>query len=180
MKSHNPSAPRSDRSLIPACVRACVPLCLLLPFLPGCSQLINHWREDGPAVTRVWESSTEVDIRSHYAPAPQLTRNWPDSAVTAVNGAVTHWPLYFEDPFVDKGSGNGPFDECGTGRDEYRIGWEDYVAMPYGYARHWANMLLLPVSAVVTPPWTVMESDGFLSRQALGYDHDAVPLKHAN
>jgi hypothetical protein len=30
-----------------------------------------------------------------------------------------------------------------------------------------------PVSAVVTPPFTLMGSDGVLSRQALGYDHDA-------
>jgi hypothetical protein len=33
----------------------------------------------------------------------------------------------------------------------------------------------MPVSLIVTPPWTVMESDGELSEQALGYDHDAQP-----
>jgi hypothetical protein len=33
---------------------------------------------------------------------------------------------------------------------------------------------MLPVSAVVTPPCMLMESDGQLSRQALGYDHDAT------
>lgn len=36
--------------------------------------------------------------------------------------------------------------------------------------------MLLPASAVVTPPWTVMVSDGQISRQLLGYDHDAEPL----
>jgi hypothetical protein len=50
------------------------------------------------------------------------------------------------------------------------------VAAPYSYGRYYLNLVALPVSAVVTPPWTAMESDGRLSEQLLGYDHDATPL----
>ncbi len=92
--------------------------------------------------------------------------------LSLVSGGVTHWPIWFEDPFVDKGSGDGPFDEFGTGVSTYRAGWEDYVALLYSPARHYLNLICLPGSAVVTPPYAVMESDGHVSRQILGHDHD--------
>jgi hypothetical protein len=88
-----------------------------------------------------------------------------------VDGATRHWPTYFEDPFEDKGAGR-------EGRNQHYIGWEDYVALPYCYARFTLNWLGFPVSAIVTPPWTVMVSDGRVSRQALGHDHDAAPEAH--
>jgi len=136
-------------------------------LLPGCAHVPNQWREDGPATTAEWESPTAKDVRAKHAPAEQRQRNWEATSAAGESGVVTHWPLYFEDPFEDKGHG----------RSDYRLGWEDYVAMPYGYARYTLNWLMLPVSAIVTPPWTLMESDGVLSRQALGYDHDATPAR---
>jgi hypothetical protein len=81
----------------------------------------------------------------------------------ADSGTVTHGPLYFEDPFEDNGSEDGQFAWTG----------EDYLWIFYWRARFLLNGIALPVSALVTPPWTVMASDGVLSRQALGYDHDA-------
>lgn len=113
-----------------------------------------------------WDSPTAADVYARFEPAVQLQRDWPRVEVAAESGAVTHWPLYFEDPFEDKGAG----------RAEYRLGWEDYIAMPYSYARFTLNWLMLPVSAIVTPPWKWMESDGILSRQRLGYDHDATSV----
>jgi hypothetical protein len=138
-------------------------------FLPlaGCAHVPNQWVEDGPAATQEWESPTAQDLRANHAPAQQRHRDWPVQTLAPEPDTVTHWPLYFEDPFVDKGHGR-------EGRNRYHIGWEDYVALPYGYARFTLNWLMLPVSAVVTPPWILMESDGRLSRQALGYDHDAA------
>lgn len=147
---------------------------LSLAALGGCAHVENHWREDGPSRTAAWDSATAVELRERYPAVTVRERGWPASRLVATSGAVTHWPTYFEDPFVDKGAGNGRFDEFGTGEDAYRIGWEDYLAMPYGFARHTLNWLLAPVSAVVTPPWTLMESDGRVSRQVLGYDHDAT------
>jgi len=133
-------------------------------ILFGCAHVPNQWREDGPSVDAKLESPSESDIRANYEPAELRHRDWETVTVSAASGAVTHWPLYFEDPFEDKGHG----------RSDYRLGWEDYVAMPYGYARYTLNWLFFPVSTITTPPWTLMESDGVLSRQALGYDHDAT------
>jgi len=138
-------------------------------ILFGCSHVPNQWREDGPSVDAKFESPSETDIRANYEPAELRHRDWETATVSTESGAVTHWPLYSEDPFEDKGHG----------RRDYRLGWEDYVAMPYGYARYTLNWLFFPVSAIVTPPWTLMESDGVLSRQALGYDHDAAPAHQA-
>ena len=156
-------------------------ICLILvvaalTMLPlGCANAVNHFREDGPSVTMAWDSPTAADVQARYQPAAQRTRTWEATTIAAENGAVEHWPLYFEDPFVDKGDGRT--DETDP-HNVYRAGWEDYVAMPYGLARFTANWLLFPVSVAVTPPWTVMESDGQLSRQLLGYDHDATPVHH--
>ena len=151
----------------------------LLPaalFLVGCAQVPNQWQEDGPATAAEWDSPSAKDVRASHAPATQRHRDGEATPTAAQSGAVTHWPLYFEDPFVDKGHGRTdethPF-------DVHRLGWEDYVALPYCLARHTANWLLLPASAVVTPPWTLMESDGRLSRQLLGYDHDATRASEA-
>jgi hypothetical protein len=140
-------------------------------LLPGCAQVPNQWVEDGPAATEDWDSPTTRDVRAEYAPSKQRHRDWEVVPLAAESGVVTHWPTYFEDPFVDKGDGR-------EGLNKYRLGWEDYIAMPYCYSRFTLNWLMLPVSAVVTPPWTLMESDGRISRQALGYDHDATRAGH--
>ncbi len=143
--------------------------------LAGCSHTENQWREDGPSRQVDWRTPTEIDIRENHEPGEQRVREWEAMNVAAVDGTVTHWPLYFEDPFEDKGSGNSPFDPFQSGANEYKLGWEDFFAIPYTHARYTLNYLLLPFSAIATPPWTVMASDGFISRQALGYDHDATP-----
>lgn len=142
-------------------------------FLLGCAHVPNQWAEDGPATTEPWDSPTAKDVRAGHPPAPQRQRDWEASSIVAEPGDVTHWPLYFEDPFVDKGHGR-------EGLNTYRLGWEDYVALPYGYARFTLNWLMLPVSAAVTPPWVLMESDGRISRQALGYDHDATRARRCD
>ena len=136
-------------------------------LLVGCAHVPNQGIEDGPATTETWDSPTAVDLRANHTPAQQRHRDWETSSLAAEPVVGTHWPLYFEDPFVDKGHGR-------EGLNRYHIGWEDYVALPYCYARFTLNWLMLPLSATVTPPCVLMESDGRLSRQALGYDHDAA------
>lgn len=131
----------------------------------GCAH--NYWVEDSPSARVDWNSPTAADVYARMTAGDVRVRNWPVTTPLMESGAVTHSPLYFEDPFEDKGSGH-------DGENRYRIGWEDYVAMPYGLARHMLNWFGLPVSLVVTPPWMKMESDGRLSRQILGYDHDAI------
>jgi len=145
-----------------------------VPLLWGCAHIPNYYKEDGPSATADWDSPTAADVKARYEPAPTRHRGWAQATVAAQDGGVPHWPLWLEDPFVDKG--HGRTDETHP-HDVYRLGWEDWVAFPYGPARWTANWLMLPVSAIVTPPWTVMESDGQLSRQFLGYDHDAAPVE---
>ena len=137
----------------------------LLVVWAGCSQVPNQFREDGPSVGAALDTPTAADVLTRFQPAPQRHRDWEASFVLARSGAVTHWPLYFEDPFEDKGAD----------RTGYRVGWEDYVAVPLCHVRHALNLVLMPISAAIPPPWTVMESDGVLSKRLLGFDHDAEP-----
>ncbi len=148
---------------------------LLLALSFGCAHrahLPSHYQETGPSTHLDWESPTAKDVKARYEPAEPRSRDWDAHTVSPESGIVYHWPLYFENPFVDKG--HGRTDETDP-HNVYRLGWESWVNFPYNYARFTANWLFLPVSAVVTPPWTLMESDGKVSRQALGYDHDATP-----
>jgi hypothetical protein len=103
--------------------------------------------------------------------APSLRqRGYAPVEIHAETGAVTHGPLYFEDPYEEKGSEDGQFAWTG----------EDYFQTAYGRGRFLVNVLLFPISAIVTPPWTVMESDGHLRRQALGMDHDVQRAAEAS
>ncbi|MEW6249665.1 MAG: hypothetical protein AB1716_03400 [Planctomycetota bacterium] len=148
----------------------------VLPVLAGCKYVPNYFRETGPSTTAVWPSATAIDVMEHYEPAPLRQRDWPELVMAPESGRVYHWPLWFEDPFEDKGHGRSDVTDY---HNVWHAGWEDYVALPYSYARYTANWLLFPVSAIVTPPWTVMVSDGQVSQQLLGCDHDAIPLKVA-
>lgn len=139
----------------------------LAGLLTGCSHLENHWVEDGPASREALDTPTVRQVSSMTSEPAVRQRGWAAASLRGEDPGVTHFPLYFEDPFVDKGHGR-------QGVNVYHGGWEDFVAMPYGLARHTVNWMFLPVSMIVTPPCTVMESDGELSEQKLGYDHDAT------
>jgi hypothetical protein len=147
-------------------------------LLLGCAHVENHFVDDSPSTAVDWRSPSEADIVSRVEPSAPRERGWTAMPTVIADGTVTHWPLYMENPFVDKGSGNSPLDPRQTGRNEYRLGWEDVVGTLYSHARYTADYLMIPLSALVTPPWTVMESDGILSRQLLDYDHDAIPMGH--
>jgi hypothetical protein len=129
----------------------------------GCSQLIDPWRDDLPRAEEVRTASV-AGVQMGAEPVPQPSLDLKPTRLEPEDGTVSHWPLYWEDPFVDKGSEDG----------QQAWTWEDYFAMPYGLGRNLLNTMGFPISVVVTPPWTVMGSDGELSRQALGYDHDAT------
>lgn len=138
----------------------------------GCAHVVNHYVEDGPSTRMAWDSPTAQDIKAHHEPiADQRARDWEARDVRTESGVVYHWPLYFEDPFEDKGHGRT---DATDPHNVYRQGWESWVAFPYGFARFTTNWVLLPVSAIVTPPWTVMESDGNVSQQLVWRDHDAT------
>jgi hypothetical protein len=150
-------------------VAAALIACVACTGLTGCGHVANQWVEDGPATKESWETPTSRDILEKCPPCEQRHRQGETLYASAERGAVLHGPLYMEDPFADKGTGR-------EGLNKYYVGWEDYVAMPYCFARYTLNWLLSPASMVVTPPWTKMESDGEISKQLLGYDHDAERL----
>ncbi len=135
----------------------------------GCGRIHCLFHDDAPATTETLRSATAEDVLGRFEPAAQRQRAWPRQEVSSAYEPVVHGPLCFEDPFEDKGAG----------RPDHRWGWEDYVALAYCPARFVLNLGAMPVSMVVTPPWTPMESDGQLSRQLLGYDHDAIPAAQA-
>ncbi len=141
--------------------------CLILAALvaaavgSGCHEYVNPWDDE----THTSDAVTTASVTEARAapPMPAMRqREYAPAALNAQDGSVHHFPLWFEDPFEDRGSDNG------------RFAWtyEDYVGMPYGLSRMVLNTLALPISAVVHPPVPLMVSDGVTSRQALGYDHD--------
>ncbi len=145
-------------------VRGCVLLTVAL-LLTGCAHAINPFADEAATEEEMKTHSEELARSAEVSPIVRR-REWPQQKATYPKGDVVHWPLWFEDPFEDKGSEDG------------RFAWtvEDYVALPYSFARLLLNTMGCPVSMCMVPPGTPMVSDGYLSRQALGMDHDARPL----
>ena len=135
---------------------------LLLAIAAGCNEYINPWQDETAGPEAVTTASVE-GARAYQADELMRDRGYEPTVAMAQDGTVRHFPLWWEDPFVDRGSNDG----------EFRWTWEDYFAMPYSLGRFDLNTLAIPVSAVVQPPVPLMASDGVTSRQALGFDHDA-------
>lgn len=135
---------------------------IAVTWLTACARVHNHFEADSPAILHSNESPTSERLLASKEPAAQRDREWESVTVTPINSDVIHGPLYFENPLVDKGASY-----------ENRLGWEDFVAPPYDIARFTLNWMAMPISAGVTFPWQPMASDGRLSEQLLGFDHDA-------
>ena len=134
----------------------------------GCQHMINPFADHVPRVEEVTTASVDGARGAPRLPsAPR--RDFTAFRVESQPGTVSHWPLWWEDPFEDKGSEDGKFAWT----------WEDYLAMPWSYSRWFANVWLVSASIAVPQPFTVMASDGELSEQWLGYDHDAEPANRA-
>lgn len=118
----------------------------------------NPWRDD--ALSREsWSTPTQDGIlASGHAPVVRQ-RNTPQIETPIADGSVPHYSLWFEDPFEDKGDGDG------------KTAWTcaDYLAMFYSPGRFGLNALCTPVSAIVVPPGAALVSDG-----VVGKDHDAA------
>ncbi len=131
----------------------------------GCQHTIDPFTDDLPATSEITTTSVEGARAAPQQGRTVPRREFAQTHVEPQGGTVDHWPLWWEDPFEDKGSQDGQF------------AWteEDYLAIAYGPGRFLLNTMAFPISAWMTKPGTVMCSDGRISRQGLGYDHDAAP-----
>ena len=132
----------------------------------GCQHVVNPHVDETISSDDITTATAEGVYRgAKPTGAEQRIRGgeWPAVNAAAHAGSVSHWPLWFEDPFEDQGSEDGRF----------AVTWEDHLAWPLSTGRWVLNCLGWPASAVVTPPFTIMSSDGVISRQLLGPLHDA-------
>jgi hypothetical protein len=133
------------------------------PAGPG----VNMFKDDSIPRSEWTTPSAEAVAARH--PTPEIReRPWPAAEALYEPIGVPHWPLWWADPFEDKGS---------SFKDQFAWTYEDYVALGYSNGRWLLNTMLWPASAVVRPAWTTMISDGYVSKQLIGYDHDSTPGK---
>lgn len=137
----------------------------LMCVSPGCHMVVNPFHDEMASVAAVTTASSR-GVREAGVSPREIKPLGEVKAVPAVDGTVTHGPLYFEGPLEDKGSEDGKF------------AWtsEDFVHPVWWRGRFLVNVALFPISVLVTPPWAVMASDGELSHRALGTDRDAERL----
>ena len=135
-------------------------LCVGSLLISACNSppAVNPWRDDSISRDTWATPSQDGVIASGHAPVVRKLNEPATSAPCAAEG-VPHYPLWWEDPFEDKGDGDGQFAWT----------YADYIGAPYCYARWLLNTVAWPASAVVTPPGTPMVSDG-----QIGRDHDAA------
>ena len=122
--------------------------------LSGCNQppAVNPWRDDSIPQSE-WTTPSEQGIYAANRETTQRHRGHEQLLAPTVDPQTPHYPLWWEDPFEDKGDENCTFAWT----------WQDYFAMPYSLGRYMVNTVGFPVSAVVQPPCTPMISDGCLS-----------------
>jgi hypothetical protein len=141
----------------------------------GCAPMANDpFKDAGAAVEPEMTTASMVAYQGQSEFGRPYRRLWEPDQVYMETGVVTHWPLWWEDPFEDHGNRFHQVDD----RDEVDVvfawNWVDYMHMMYGPTRFIINTGGWPVSAVVTPPGTPMESDARIDAGGLGvYDHDA-------
>lgn len=128
----------------------------------GCQLAVNPFEDEFAGQPRVTTPSVDGVLAAGKT-AVIFTRPMEPSECVPQDGTVLHTPLYFEDPYEVNGSDDGQFAWTG----------QDYWQWVYWRARFLLNAVLFPVSAVVTPPGTVMASDGRPGPRAFGERHDA-------
>ncbi|MBK8269313.1 MAG: hypothetical protein IPK83_13810 [Planctomycetes bacterium] len=142
-------------------------------FLAACSHVNDPFKDSSATIDAEMTTASAEGYkgkREFYVP---LHRRGDTTQVNYENGSTTHWPLWFEDPFEDKGNDVTDPDDRDPIDNRFALTWADFLHMGYGPGRMLLNILGYPFSAAVTPPGTLMESDGRLDKNILGYDHDA-------
>ena len=164
------------KGLAPTSLR--ILLCLAATFLlaasAGCAHLNNPFKDSSAAIDDEMTTPSAEGTKGHAEFGRETRRDIAVSEVRYENGAVSHWPLWWEDPFEDKGNRTVEPADRDAPDTAFVWNWVDYFHIAYGPGRMvFVNTLGWPISAVVTPPGTLMESDGHIDKGLLGYDHDA-------
>jgi len=134
----------------------------LVISLAGCHEYVNPWEDDTVGPEAVATASV-VEARALPHGDVERRRSFEGATISAQDGSVAHFPLWFEDPFETNGSNDGRF----------ALTTMDYFCMPYGLGRLIVNGIGFPISAVVHPPAPVMISDGVPTERWFGEQHDA-------
>ena len=140
----------------------------------GCAHINNTHKDSSVVIDDELTTPSADGHKGKTEFGRPYRRSWAPSEVAFVNGAVTHWPLLFEDSFEDKGNGFHSSDDRDAPDNAYFVDWVDYLHILYGPGRMALNVAAWPISAVVTPPCTLMESDGHISKGIVWYEHDAT------
>ncbi|NLX14999.1 MAG: hypothetical protein GXY44_15300 [Phycisphaerales bacterium] len=137
-------------------------LAALVTLIVACNQppAVNPWVDDSISQDQWTTPSRDLALASGQKAIARET-DFPTMNAPYVSPGVPHYPLWWEDPFDDQGDNN----------ETFAITWQDYVAMPYVLGRFLLNTMAWPVSAVVTPPGTIMVSDGYVNPAE--HPHDA-------
>jgi len=157
---------------------------LLFGCVAGCAHVNNPYEDSSTYINEDMKTASSEAYASGTPEFPRdVQREWKKSNLAYENGAVTHWPVWFDDPFQYKGNGYCPVPPDKINDPDNTFAWNgvDYLDIAYSPARFVLNTVAWPVSAVVTPPGTLMESDGYLSKNLLGqYDFDEHRAVSAN
>lgn len=154
---------RDSRKALASSPLLLMSVALLWTSAAGCAQFNNPFRD--PYAARGDYTTASVQGFRATPGARHSTRRFDTTVERPTEAtAVTHGPLYFEDPCEEHGSDNG----------EFRWGADDYLFFATWRLRFLGNLVALPINMVITPPWRVMESDGELAPNWFGECHDAT------
>lgn len=134
----------------------------------GCRMKRGSFHDELAGMPSVTTPSVDVVLSSERESRVDV-RPFQRTELHAVSTTVTHGPLFFETPGEDADAG-----------DDTHFAWtgKDFLHLAYGPTRFLVNAALFPFSAVVTPYWQDMESDGVGSRRVCCTMHDAIAVEH--
>ena len=144
----------------------------LAVVLSGCAQLNNPYKDSSAAIDAEMTTASAEGYKGKAEFPSTLRRTWKLVDARYENGAVTHWPLLFEDPFETKGNSFVAPEDRDAPDNVFAWNALDYFHFVYGPGRIFLNFLGISGTLVATPPGLVMESDGRIEKGLLGYDYD--------
>ena len=118
----------------------------LTAILTGCEATAKCDDFD-PSVEKT--PSSEAIMAKVPQPSPITHRTWADTSALYAAPVVTHFPYWYEDPFVVNGDGNDSYGWTGT----------DWLAMVYCPCRFVVNTVGIPASMIKEPPGVCVSTD---------------------